>query len=152
MPAGDRPGSERSLAAESFRALVYRHFLCDWLFRDASRGSRLEGKAQCGSTVKCAIPELRSERLLFPDLRFTCSGNDDRALVARLEVRVCPSAITSTGEAPRRPSQRLVHHDRVCGFETSFSFLAIRRVPAQPQMTNADPGCRASPESGNYHR
>jgi len=58
MPAGDRPGSERSLAAESFRALVYRHFLFDWLFRDASRGSRLEGKAQCGSTVKCATTYL----------------------------------------------------------------------------------------------
>jgi hypothetical protein len=42
MRAGNHPGSERSLAAEPFRGLLYRYFFFDWLFRDASRGSLLE--------------------------------------------------------------------------------------------------------------
>lgn len=42
MDAGEHRTSERNLPVEPFRALLYRYFFFDWLFRDASRGTLLE--------------------------------------------------------------------------------------------------------------
>ena len=42
MDAGKHRTLERNLPVEPFRALLYRYFFFDWLFRDASRGTLLE--------------------------------------------------------------------------------------------------------------